>query len=363
LGLEIELEDDDDAATEGWARPGESELRERSGWFGPVGPARGRPLLLHLGVALAALAVGAASTAGFLDGQVAERGRGIAMLNLAAVTPFVVEPLQEPDTPTVAQLLATPWTNTFEQNVTLSVVDDGPDPVTVLGATLVAPEFTATRLTSRDGAPTAPGGVSVLRGTAQFRCGDFPAGAPGGPLDAAAAVATVADLSVRTADGAVRRQILIVDHYSETAEQAVCARMPDPQVLTSTSYAPSATAGAYTVTVTVADRAPFPLLMTLPTGVLDDWSRGAGLDIQVPPPSIVAPHGSATMRIRVDVTGCVSALVAARGRYAFNTLYLTDARISPDSSRQSNQSVALADPDVIEQYCGSLEQPGVGSGR
>lgn len=359
MGLEIEFDYDD---TQGgvWSPALEAPpLRERVGRRWNAGLSAGSPAFVHLGIALAALALGAASTAGYLDGKAAARDRTITRLHLAPVDAFVVEPLNLPQPASAQDLLATPWTNAFDQHVALSVVNDGPDPVTVLSAQVTAPQFGTVNLaplaTSRGAAPasTAPGKVGSLHGMAHIVCGDYSS------IDPAA---TVARLTVRTSDGRTRVQTLMVDRFSDIQEAAVCAVMPGPQVVTSTSTALSNTPGTYTYNVKVANRAPYPLLMTVPSNVIQDWQSAAGLVVEAPSPVTIPAHGSSSVAIPVTISSCTLALESVS--YGFDTLAFVDARDGPDDplARESDQSLLLDDQSVVKPYCGPLELPGINGG-
>jgi hypothetical protein len=362
VGLEIELEYDD--APDGvWSRPGEAELRGRPWRRWGARPSPGGPLYLHLGIALAAVVLGAASTAGLLHGRAAQRDREVTRLHLAPLDPFVVQAVEYgPVGRTAQELLATPWTDSFDQDVTFSVVNDGPAPVTVLGATLAAPEFTETALTPRGAASVGPGGVSVLKGKVHIVCGDFPqastAAAP--PTQAA----TVADLRVRTSDGRIRHQSLLVDRYSDVVERAACERMPGPQVITGYSFRHSASPGRYTMKIDLANRAPYPLLVAMPSSAVTNWANTGGLDVRMPAPSVIAPHGTGSVTITVDITNCPYAVEIAHGGFAFDALNFTDARDDPAdaNTRQNLEDLSLDDPEMIEQYCG-LQALGAGNGQ
>jgi hypothetical protein len=354
LNLEIEFEYDD--TQEGvWSPAEQPLLRERvsgrwSAWLSSA-----NPLFVQLGIAITALILGAASTAGLLDGRTAQQDRAITRLHLAPVGPFVVQTIADAtvSTQSVPELLATPWTDVFDQRVTLTVVNDGPDPVSVLGATLAAPEFRATALTPASSARVAPGGVSILRGLAHFVCGDYPTAVPGSPA-VSPAVATTAQISVRTADGRVRREALQVDRFSQVAEQAVCQRMPAPEVVESTAFTPARTAGAYTVTVAVANRASFPLRMALSPSAVQTWSTTAGLTISAGDALTIPPHGTETFAITASVDSCTLANPMATAGYGFDSLVFTDARDAPGSfnARQQDIALVLADSAVIKAYCG-----------
>lgn len=359
MGLEIEFDYDDTVGGVWSPAVAAPPLRERVGRRWNAGLSAGSPVFVHLGIALAALALGAASTAGYLDGRAAAQNRTITRLHLAPVDAFVVEPLNVPQAASVRDLLATAWTNAFNQHVTLSVVNDGPDPVTVLSAQVTAPQFGTASLapvvSSRGAAPasTGPGDVAALHGTAHIVCGDYSS------IDPAA---TVARLTVRTADGRTRVQTVMVDRFSDVQEAAVCAVMPGPQVVTSTTVVRSATPGTYTYIVDVTNRAPYPLLMTVPSTTIQDWQSAAGLVVQAPAPVTIPAHGSSSVALRVAVSSCMLALES--GSYGFDTLAFVDARDGPDDplARESDQSLVLGNPSAVKPFCGTLELPGISGG-
>ena len=359
MGLEIEFEYDD--SPDGtWSpvveAPPARELLSR----GQItGSPSGNPLIVHFGIALAALALGAASMAGYLVGRTAANNRTVTILHLAPTNSFTVQPLPLPPAQTTQspdQLLAAPWTNAFDRDVSLSVINDGPEPVTVLGATISSLDFDVTQLIPASTAPTASGGVSLLRGRASVVCGDFPAGR----------TATIANLLTRTADGTVRRETLMVDRFSGVVEQAVCARMPAPQIVRSTTFAPApppapvssrphsppANPTTYVVNVVASNRAPFPLRMSLPQSAAQSWA-GAGLLLSTPSDIVIPPGATRTITISAAVTDCPAAQAAATGGYNYDALDFSDARdpVSSGLVRLINQDAPLTDLDAIMKYC------------
>lgn len=351
VGLEIEFEYDD--TSDGvWSPTRQAPpTRTRLGRIRPPGDLAGNPLTVHLGIALTALAVGACATFGLLADRTAANDRTIALLHLAPVTPFDVQALPTlPTLPTepqpAEQLLATPWTDAFDRDVSLAVINDGPDPVTVLGATLTGMQFQPAALTPGGGAPTAPGDVSVLRGRAHVVCADYPA-----PDESA----TIAQLRTRAADGRIRTETLMVDRFSEITEQAVCQQVPGPQVVRAWSISPGPprTTGTYTVTVTATNRAPFPLRMDLPQSAVQNWSSGGGLELATSDDVVIPPGGDGTIAITAKVVDCPSAVEAATNHFAYDTLAFSDGRDAADypQARQFFQAVPVADQNSIMRYC------------
>lgn len=355
MGLEIEFEYEDSPDGEWSAAQDTHSARE---WLSrgrsAISPA-GNPLILHLGIALAALAVGAASMSGFLTGRTAADNRTVALLHLAPADAFIIPVLPDPSAQneTPEQLLATPWTNTVDQAISLGVINDGPDPVTVLSATISSLDFDVTSLTPASTAPTAPGAVSTLRGRAHFVCGDYPADR----------IATVANLRVRSADGVIHRKTLEVDRFSEIAEQSVCAQLPPPEVIRSTTFLPAPkvpasdthsvadSLTAYMVRITATNRAPFPLRMDLPQSAIESWA-GGGLGITAVGDVIIPPKGTGSITIGVSVTDCPNA-VAAGSDYAYDLLGFSDGRdpANDQQARSFEPMLPITDQDAITKYC------------
>lgn len=367
MGLEIEFEYDDNP--DGTWSPVE-DTRPARDWVSrgrtAISPA-GNPLIVHLGIALAALAVGAASMGGFLTGRMAANNRAVALLHLAPADAFIIPPLAEPSTRnlTAEQLLATPWTNTADQNLSLGVINDGPAPVTVLGATISSLDFDVTALTPVDTAPTAPGAVSTLRGVAHFVCGDYPD----------SRVATVANLRVRSADGVIHRETLEVDRFSEIAEQSVCALLPPPEIIRSTTFLPAPASPAsrtqnpadspttYLVKITASNRATFPLRMDLPQSAIESWA-GGGLGLTAPGDTIIQPKGTGSITISVSVTDCPSAVFSGNSDYAYDLLAFSDARdpAGDQTARSFEPTLPIADQNAIMKYC-LTKNTGPGGGQ
>lgn len=356
MGLEIEFEYADSA--EGvWSPEREAPpLRERLSRGRAIASPADNPFLLQLGIVLAAITLGAASMAGYLAGRTAAHDRAVTLLHLAPANAFTVAALPAPAAQSQSpdELLAEPWTNTVDRDLSLTVVNDGPDPVTVLGATISSLDFGVTALTPAGSAPTAPGGVSLLRGRARFVCGDFPADR----------TATVANLRARTADGAIRQETLEVDRFSQIAEEAVCARLPTPQVIRSTTFSPTPqtppphvmgvpdTPTIYSVEITAGNRAPFPLRMTLPESAIETWDSG-GLLLTASGDSIIPPHGIGAITISVSIVDCPNAIAAASGGFSYDLLAFSDGRdaVVDAQARAFDESVSIADEHLIMSYC------------
>jgi hypothetical protein len=354
VGLEIEFEYDD-GQDGSWSAEAEAPpARDWLSWGRSSGSSAGNPLIVHLGIALAAFALGAASMAGYLSGRSGVADRSIAVLHLAPVDSFTMRALPAPQPQSPDQALDTPWANTFDQDVTLSLINDGAAPVTILGAGLSSLEFDVTQLVPASSAPTAPGGVSTLRGRAHVVCGDF---APG-------RTATVAKVRAQTADGVTRQETLMVDRFSEIAEVAVCDRAPTPQIVRSTTFSPApaippnqthppSNPTTYVAQVTATNRAPFPLRMSLPETAVQSWADGAGLALSAAGDTIIPPSSTGTIAISVSVTDCPTAQAAASGGYDYDLLTFSDARdaVGAPYVRPFIQNAPITDLSAIMNYC------------
>jgi len=358
MGLEIEFEYTD--SQDGIWSPARDTppLRERLGRGRAMVSPADNPILLQLGIVLAAIVLGAASMAGYLAGRTAAHARAVTLLHLAPANAFTVSalPKQPMQAESPDQLLAMPWTNTADRDLSLAVVNDGPEPVTLLGATISSLDFEATELAPAAGAaPTAPGGVSLLRGRAHFVCGDYPSGR----------TATMANLRAQAADGAIHQETLEVDRFSEIAEQAVCARMSTPQVIRSTAFSleqpipPGHVIGGapnnppiYDVKITAGNRAPFPLRMALPQSAIESWAS-SGVLLTTSGDTVIPPHGTGTVTISVSITDCPNAIAAASGGFAFDLLAFTDGREAAGDAqvRSFSEAIPIANENLIMTYC------------
>jgi hypothetical protein len=158
-------------------------------------------------------------------------------------------------------------------------------------------------------------------------------------------------------------QSLMVDRFSDVEEVAVCQAMPGPQVVTAPQVTVKGSPGDYVVTVDVTNRAPYPLLATVPENVRSSWLSGGGLDVQIPKPITIPAHGSSRISLAVGVANCNVAVEGAQAGYAFDVLAFTDARDGPYNpmSRESDEDFSLYDSALIKSYCGPPELPGIHS--
>jgi hypothetical protein len=213
VGLEIEFEDDDSAAAESH----EDGERRRSWPWTPlhryaVAPSPG------LVVAVTAAAVAVTAVTGLNFGRSAQQDRSRALLHLAPSDSYLVDAASAASAPS-AHAVAT--ANGVDRTIRLRVLNDGPEPLTMLGGVLSSPDIALSQLVPDGGAVLKPGAVGTLRALAHFVCG-------GGPREgtdatfAEVAFATVADIRVRTVDGQARSVRIIVQQYSTTSAMAEC---------------------------------------------------------------------------------------------------------------------------------------------
>lgn len=347
--LEIEFESDDQA---------DAQWLDSSG--DPAeGPARRRlraRRLVGLRMLLAVLVPAVAATAGLHEGRIAAYDRGVSAVRLASADPLIVEALPIPsDAPAYAAPSREPWTGDVDRTVTLKVVNRGPDPVTLISAVLTAPHTRPSTLlpaTTAGEGVLRPGAEGTLTGPARFNCGVV---SNATLFHNPATMATVARLSVHTADGALRHEELLVDPTSQLLEQSVCERLPGPQTVGGTVFtALPPGAASYLVTVSLTNRAPFPLRAVVDQSSADLWPSSAGLSVSLPEPVILGPGAAGQAVIRVNVVDCALALSAAKGHFAYGALEFSDAR-SNDWNAPSAGFVAnlrLAEPSMVDTVCG-----------
>ncbi|HVT68539.1 MAG TPA: hypothetical protein VHF26_12370 [Trebonia sp.] len=349
MSLEIEFEYED--TREGvWSAPVEPAPLHRR-WRPGAPRSSGRPgggaAMLYLAIGLTALAVGAASTSGFLHGRRVTQDRATVEIHLGPLTPLDIQPLDSQPDADVAKLLATPWTDEFDQGMKLTVVNDGPQPVTLLSATLHAPQLgkATSMAVAAPGRATAPGGTAAFTGVGHFVCGDFAS---------VNRAATTADLTLRTADGATRVERLIIDRFSEIEETTVCGLMQPPYVVRSTTFSTaSQLPGHYKATVTVTNRAPFPLRMRLSDPAIQSWAVAGGLGLEGARDTIIPPKSTGTYTINVSVRDCPTANQLGQQDYALDSLAFSDARDAANSPLVRNMDAALnlVDYPFVNHYC------------
>ncbi len=349
MGLEIEFEYEDTREGEWSARvePAPPHRRWRPGAPRSSGRPGGGAAALYLAVGLTALAVGAASTAGVMQGRRVTQDRSTVEIHLGPLTPLDIQPLVQQDVVDLPQLLATPWTDEYDQGMKLTVVNDGPKPVTLLSATLNAPQLgrPASLAVTDAGRVTAPGGIATFSGLGHFVCGDF---------DSVNRAATTADLILRTVDGRTRVERLIIDRFSEVAETAVCGLSEPPYVVRSTTFSTaSRQPGHYAVKVTATNRAPFPLRMRLSDPAVESWAAAGGLGVQGSSATIIPPKGTGTYTIEVTVQNCPTANMLGQQDYALDSLAFSDARDDANSplARVVDAALNLVDYPFVSRYC------------
>jgi hypothetical protein len=347
--VEIEFEPDE-SPEQAWPEragaPGAEQLGGQPAWRASVSPVR---VPARLAVAGAVLAAACAS--GFMAGQTAQRDRHAVSVHLAASRPLVIDPVPDTSGETNAQLLATPWTGAFDRAIALRVVNDGPDPVTLLGGTLTAAQISPAVVLPA-GRVLAPGAAQTLRARAHFDCVEYPQ-----RLSAtdARVTETAVHLGVRTADGAPHQVTLLVDALGTTVENDVCSRIQNPGVFGPPAFGAGSAPGSFSASVPVVNRAPFPLRVNLNQQTADSWMRRAGL-IVTTGESVIPARTERRIEFTVRVTDCALALHAAASGFRLDTLVFTDARLALNSpfARQFGQAFAAAPASgAIARVCRS----------
>ncbi|HEU5334019.1 MAG TPA: hypothetical protein VFU73_14670 [Actinocrinis sp.] len=306
------------------------------------------PRTLFVGrLVLAGAVLATACVTGFLAGQKAPQNQHTVAVHVADANPLTIDPV--PRIEARSGPLTTPWTGTFDRAVALSVVNTGPDPVTILGGAILAPQI-ASGGTLPAGEVLAPGAGQTLRTRAHFDCVDYPLHVN---ATSEAATETTARLDIRTVDGASHHVSLLVDPYNAGIQNAVCGRVQNPQVLGAPVVGPAPWPSAFTLTLPIANRAPFPLRVNLDQQTSTTWVVRAGL-ILVTGESVVPAGGEGRIEFDVQVTDCQLARTAVGNALGFETLVFTDARLALNNplAREFDQ-VFTADSaaDGIDQVC------------
>jgi hypothetical protein len=277
--------------------------------------------LLYTPLVLATAVLLAACVTGFLAGRKAPENHRTVAVHVADINPLAIDPVPEAD-PTLNGAI-TPWSGVFDRSVALTVVNAGPDPVTIVAGTLIAPQLSP-------GAPLpagevlAPGAEKTLRTRAHFDCVDYPLHVS--PTDVTA-TETTAQLDVRTVDGTLHRVTLLVDAFNVVIDSAVCGRIQNPQVLEPPVFGSEPFPAAFTATVPVVNRAPFPLRVNLNQQTSSVWVVRAGLIIATGE-SVIPARSDGQIVFDVQVTDCGLAQRAVGQHLGFDTLVFTDDRLA-----------------------------------
>lgn len=346
MSVEIEFEPDEGAGSF-WPDTAGALGAEHLGVQVPFRRAADPRILFVARLVLAGAVLAAACVAGFLAGQRAPQDQRAVAVHIAESNALTIDPVPRPEFR--GGPLATPWTGTFDRSVALSVVNTGPDPVTILGGTIIAPQITSGG-TLPTGEVLAPGAGRTLRTRAHFDCVDYPLRVS---ATSESATETTARLDIRTVDGASHRVTLLVDPFNISIQSSVCARVQDPQVLGPPVFSPAPWTHAFTATLPVVNRAPFPLRVNLDQQTSSVWVARAGL-ILVTGESVIPARSDGRIVFDVQVTDCLLASAAASDALGFDTLVFTDARLALNNplARQYDQTFTadVAAP-AIKQVC------------
>jgi hypothetical protein len=307
-------------------------------------------VLLYAAFAVSGVVVTTAFTTGFAAGQTAQRDRHIVAVRAAANNPLVIDPVPTTSGQTTAQQLATPWAGAFDREVAVTVVNHGPDPVTVVGGTLIAAQISPAAAFPA-GEVLVPGVERTLRTRAHIDCVDYPVHLS--PTNTAAIAAT-AHLDLRTADGVRHTVTLPVDPFGATIDTDVCARIQSPEVLGRPLFGTEPAPDSFSATVPVVNRAPFPLRVNLNQETSNAWVARAGLIVTTGQSVIPADTDDGQIAFDVQVTDCELARRAAGDNLGFETLVFTDARLTLNDplARQFDAAFAAGPAaDAIAQVC------------
>lgn len=369
MALEIEFEDDDqtDAAwpTDGSDAGGldadadsEAEGRRATGAddSGPAtlvvgssrrsiaallpGPLK-RQLPFHAGILAAAFVVGASTVAGFLAGQSAAHGRTVIELHMAGGNAF-------------SAAAATPsgggqWTDTFSRRISLSLVNDGPDPVTLLSGGVSGPYEHGTFDFPRTGLKIAAGVTTTLRAATTIDCrGVF--GALRLTNGNASPLNTVADFKVATSDGRTGGVSLLVDLASAAVVSDVCSQVPPPVQIGAPQTSPLIPPSSYRLTYPIANAAPFPVQITSLAASVHEWNTGGGLSVTADGVSVIPADSDGIYVVQVSVAACASALTATDDQFGAFPLVFTDTEGGANADVFVEEAPLVAH-DVIAQAC------------
>ena len=346
MSVEIEFEPDEGAGAF-WPDVAGALGAEQLGAQAPPWRRSDPRALFIVRLVLAGVVVAAACVTGFLAGQKAPRNQDTVAVHVADANALTIEPV--PRIEARGGPLATPWTGTFDRSVALAVVNAGPDPVTILGGAIIAPQI-ASGGTLPAGEILAPGASRTLRTRAHFDCVDYPLHVS---ATSESVTETTARLDIRTVDGTSHRVTLLADPFNLNIQRAVCGQVQDPQVLGLPVFGPAPFPNSFTATFPVVNRAPFPLRVNLDQQTSTTWIVRAGL-ILVTGESVIPAGGKSQIVFDVTVTDCLLARTAVGDALGFDTLVFTDARLALNNplARVFGQVFTTGwAADAIDQVC------------
>jgi hypothetical protein len=324
---------DDPAETRtGSTRPGVAAL---------LPPQLRQQVPLRLGVLAATFALGVSAVAGFVTGRTAEQNRTLVELHMTGGDAYKI------DETTVSD--SGQWTDTFVRQASLSLVNDGPDPVTVLGGAISGPYEHGRFGLPRAGTKIAAGATVTLHAATTIDCrGVFGAlklnNGTSSPLN------TVADFDVATADGHTGRTDMLVDLASASVVATVCAQVPPPMEVGEPQFSPLSPPTSYEVAYPISNAAPFPLqVASLPASV-HQWDTAGGLSVTANGTSVVTAHGTGIYVLRVTVADCAAAVAATDNQFGDFPLVFTDTDGGPEAD-MFIQEVPIVAHNLIVQAC------------
>lgn len=301
-----------------------------------------RGLLFQIGVLLTTFAVGASAVAGYQLGRTAPQNRSIVALHLAGGRTYLFGPPPEP--------LDTSWSDTVERPVSVTIVNDGPDRLTVVAGTVAGPMVHAAFALPADGLDLAVGATTTLHAAARVDCRTIfePLSLADGGFSS---LDTVADFAVRTLDGSARHARLTVDPASAAAVSGVCTLLGPPVGLAGTAFSGLIGPDSYTVTYRTTSAAPFPLSVSILQDSINQWSTTGGLTARLADPAATVPaHGSADVVVDVTVTNCAAATLADNGEFGYFPLVFTEAD-GAAKDEKFPQTMPLVSHSLIAQAC------------
>jgi len=298
-------------------------------------------LPFHVGILVAAFVVGASTVSGFLAGRTAAQGRTVIELHMAAGNAYSMSPDTQPD--------GGQWTDTFVRQVSLSLVNDGPDPVTLLFGAVSGPYQHGKFNLPRTGTTIAAGATATLHAATTVDCrGVFGAlrlnNGNSSPLN------TVANFKVATADGRTGDTSLLVDLASAEVVSDVCSHIPPPIQIGSPQPSPLIPPSSYRITYPIANAAPFPVQVTSLPASVHQWMTAGGLSISANGDSVVPANGNGIYIVQVSVTTCATALAATDVQFGDFPLVFTDTEGGENPDMFVEEAPVVVH-DLIAQAC------------
>lgn len=298
-------------------------------------------LPFHVGILVAAFVVGASTVSGFLTGRSATENRTVIELHMAGGNAYSVA-------------AATPsgsgqWTDTFARQVSLDLVNDGPDPVTLLSGAVSGPYEHGAFGFPRTGLKIAAGATTTLHAATTVDCrGVF--GAVRLTRGTSSPLNTVANFKVATADGRTGGTSLLVDLASAAVVSTVCSQVPPPVRIGTPQFSALLPPSSYQVTYPITNAAPFPLQITSLQASLHQWTTAGGLSITSKGTSVIPADSDGIYVMQVSVAACGTALNATDDEFGDFPFVFTDTEggANPD---MFVEEASVVDHSLIAQAC------------